>query len=171
MNRFLMQTTAAAAALTMLAAPSFASDTPTVREVNVTAQVTNLDENAKAFYPNIAHDILEKIVEEMPLTGDNQGYVVNVEIQHMSLNGGALAADTHEFNQMEGVMSVTAPDTNAGEMSFPIKIVAQSPDIATPAGYVTVAPSDTDFYTAMITGFAKAVAEHEPETMPAASSK
>ena len=171
MKRFLMNTAAVAATLGMLSVPAFAAGEPTVREVNVTAQVTNLDDSAKEYYPNIAHDILEKITEEMPLTTDNKGYVVNVEIQNMTLNGDKVLPASKEFNQLEGVMSIVGEGTNAGAQSYPIRVVAQSADVAAPEGFIAVTPSDNDFYTALITGFAKAVAEHEPEVLPSSVSK
>lgn len=171
MKRILMNTAAVAATLGMLSAPAWAAGEPTVREVNVTTQVTNLDDTAKEFYPNVAHDILEKITEEMPLTQDVKGYVVNVEIQNMSLNGDKVLPASKEFNQIEGVMSIVGEGTNASTESYPIRVVAQTAGVATPEGFIAVTPSDNDFYTALITGFAKAVAEREPEVLPSSVSK
>lgn len=166
------RTAVAIAALAVATTPVWAAGERTVKEVNVTAEVTHLTgSNAKQYYPDIANDILERIVEKMPLTDDTQGYVVNVNIQNMSLDGDTMLPDSREFNRLEGVMSVIAPDTNAGSESYPIRIVAQSAESAVPDGYVAVSPSNNDFYVAMIDGFAEQVAMHEPETMPQAASK
>lgn len=171
MNSLFKLTTAALASIAVLSSPVWAADASTVKEVNVTAEVTKLDAKAQEYYPNIAHDILAKIVEKMPLTDDPQGYVVNVNIQHMSLDGDTVLPDSREFNRLEGVMSVISPDTNAGAESYPIRIAAHSADSAVPDGYVTVEPSNNDFYFALVDGFAQQVAMHEPETMREASSK
>ena len=171
MNRFIKLTTAATAALALLSAPALAASEPTVKEVNVTAQVTNLDSNAQEFYPNIAHDILTEITNIMPLTHDQQGFVIDVVVQNVSLDGNSVLPDSREFNQIEGVMSIRAQDTNANSESFPIKVVAQGAGVATPEGFAVVEPSTTDFYQALIAGFAREVAERETEVMPMASSK
>ena len=172
MKTLFMRTTAVAAALAMLSAPAWASGEPTVKEINVNAELNSLtDSNARAYYPDVAHDILEKIVDKLPMTNDPQGYVVTVNIQRMSLDGDTMLPDSREFNQIEGVMSVLAPDTNANTESYPIRVYARSADHAVPAGYAVIEPSSDDFYQAMIDGFATEVADKAPDVMREASSK
>ena len=172
MTNLLMRTTAAAAAaLALLAGSAWAAE-PTVKELNVTAEYTDLtDSNAKDYYPDISDDLLVAITDKMSLTDDPLGYVVNVNLQSVSLDGDTALPDSREFNTMEGVVSFISPQTDAPAEGYPIKVIAMSGDSQVPEGFIAVDPSVGDFYRAMVDGFANAVVEKMPEYLRDAGSK
>ena len=164
--------TATAVALGLsLAAPARAEDA-TVKDVSVNIDIdAATGANALTYYPEMADDLKRFIVAELPVSDDPNGYTVQVDVQSVTLNGDTMLPDSREFNQIEGVMSVLAPDTNANTESYPIRVYARSADHAVPAGYAVIEPSSDDFYQAMIDGFATEVADKAPDVMREASSK
>lgn len=171
MTRNFVLSAAATATAALLATQVWAAE-PTIKEVTVNTDYSSLKEsNAQSYYPELSQDLLEAILERISLTDEVEGYVIDVNIQSVSLDGDTMLPDSAEFNQMEGVMSLQSPMTNANTESYPIKIKAHSAEAAVPEGYVGVAPSTDDFYNAMIAGFADVVAEELPERMRESGSK
>ena len=171
MTRNFALSAATAAAATLLASQVWAAE-PTVKELTVTTDYTSLEEtNAKSYYPDLSGDLLEAILERVPLTDETEGYDVNVTLQSVSLDGDTMLPDSAEFNQMEGTVSLISPLTDANTESYKVQIKAETADSAIPAGYIGVAPSTGDFYRAMIEGFADEVADQMPEHLRNSASK
>jgi len=168
MKRIILGTVAA---VSLMAGPALAAE-PTVRELTVTADMADLETaNASRYYPHISGDLSAAIYDRVTLDDDPNGYVVDVKLGSVSLDGDTNLPDTAEFNQMEGVVTISSPNTNAPLVSYPVQIVANSGGAAVPAGYVAVNPSTDDFYTAMLNGFAEVVSEKMPEAMREAGSR
>ena len=110
MKRIILGTVAA---VSLMAGPALAAE-PTVRELTVTADMADLETaNASRYYPQISGDLSAAIYDRVTLDDDPNGYVVDVKLGSVSLDGDTNLPDTAEFNQMEGVVTISSPNTNA----------------------------------------------------------
>ncbi|WP_109464453.1 hypothetical protein [Albibacillus kandeliae] len=172
MKKVLLQTTAAIFATAALAAPVFAASQAPIHEVSVTTDYSGLeDSNAKDFYPTISEDLMTAIAERIQMSDDPTGYTIDVTIQSVNLDGETVLPENKEFNSIDGVMNISAPDAKGATNAIPIKVRATTVDGTVPEGYSAVAPSDSDFYQAMIQGYADAVVEKLPDIPTGTASK
>ena len=163
---------AAAFGVALLSSQALWAEEATVKEVDVDVEIQAAEgSNALNFYPNVEDDLKRAVVAKLPVENDPNGYVVDVVLQKISLDGDTVLPDSMEFNQMEGVIVITSPLTGAAPQSVPVKLAATSADGLVPEGYVAVSPSTDDFYAAMVETFASVVAERVPEFMRNAASK
>ncbi len=144
-----------------LAGAVSAQDAVKVSKIDVAASYSAAqDSNAADVFPEIATDIQAAIAERVPTSSDAADPMVRVDIRKVALDGDTMMVpDSAEFNELEGVVDISSENGTLGDLSFPINIAAYTAERAVPEGYVAVAPSDTDFYNAMISGFADTVAE------------
>lgn len=117
------------------------------------------DANAAMFFPEIAADVAAAISAGVMTSDDMEDAKIKVDIRKVALDGDTILPDDAEFNQMEGVAVITSPKGTPGELTFPVRISAQSGDLPVADGFIAVTPSETDFYNAMVLGFANTVIE------------
>ena len=115
--------------------------------------------NALALYPTLNTDLQAAIAQRV--TGGQAVHdpVVEVSIRKVALDGDTLLPDSKEFNQLEGVVSLSGETGTLSGFSFPVKVSAVSGSSAVPEGYIAVSPSAGQFYVAMVEKFADTVAE------------
>ncbi len=131
-----------------------------VSVIDVDASMTAaVGSNAIGFYPDITKDIQTAVASRVTMSDDAADPEIRIDIRKIALNGAAVLPDTKEFNELEGVVSLTGPQGEDGSYSFPINIAAYTGDQIIPEGYIAVAPSEQDFYNAMVNSFADSVAE------------
>jgi hypothetical protein len=137
-----------------------------VRDINVTVDFdTAVGANALGYYPDIATDLTRMIADELPITGETDGYSINVTLESMTLDGDTVLPDNREFNRLSGVAHVTGPGANGGTEAIPISLVAATADDVGPPDVVKVDPDTEDFYIAMLAGFAEYLAQNVPQEM------
>lgn len=171
MSYHLRNTLTAVAAVVALGTAAYA-DEATVKEVTVHTDYTSLaDANAKDYYPTISDDLMAAIANKIQIIEAPEGYVLDVNVQKVSLDGDTILPDSAEFNEMEGVATLTSPLTNANSESYPIMIKAMSAGGVVADGVTVIQPSETDFYNAMVDGFADAIVDKLPENLRNSSSK
>lgn len=152
-------TLAATVSAIALAGATTASTMPDVSEIDVTASYDAAqDTNAADLFPEITNDIKLAIAERVPQSNDAADPIINVDIRKIALNGDTMLPNSAEFNELEGVVSIST-ESGVGGQSFPVNITAVMDETAIPAGYVAVPPSLDDFYGAMVAGFADNVAD------------
>ncbi|MGR3321222.1 MAG: hypothetical protein ACU0DK_04745 [Pseudooceanicola sp.] len=144
----------------MAAAPVLAVDEPfPVSGVEVTTDLDNVDvSNVNAFYPEMNAD-LEKLIWaqiENPQTDGSKGFNIDVKLTEVALDGGQLGAEG-EFNTLDGVVTYRFDDAPQPSGTFPIEVRSGAGDA--PVGVIVVAPSEADYYSAMLTAFATAVSD------------
>lgn len=138
----LLRSSAIAAALAMTTPLMLSAADATVKEITVSAgPATAEGMNAMTYYPEMEADLQQAIAERVPLSDEPNGYVVQVSLDKVALNGE----------------------------TYPVNLQAESAGPA-PEGFVTINPGPDEFYVAMIVAFADVVAERLPEYMPDASA-
>ena len=151
--------TLAATVSVIAVAGATAATMPEVSTIEVTASYDAAqDTNAEALFPEISSDIELAIAELVPQSDDAADPVIRVEIRKIALNGDTILPDSAEFNELEGIVSISTESGN-GSQTFPVAITAVMDETAVPAGYVAIPPSLDDFYVGMVAGFAQNVAE------------
>ena len=159
----LLCTTAVAVGLAV-AAPSV--EAGTVRDINVTVGFDTVSgANAHVHYPDIAGDLTRLIADELPVTGDADGYAIDVTLESMTLDGDTALPDSREFNRLSGLVQVTGPGAGGPTESFPINLAASTAEDVGPPDEVRIDPGSDDFYIAMLAGFAEYVAQNVPQDL------
>ncbi len=131
-----------------------------ISEITVKSSVSaEAESNGLELYPNLAEDIRAQVAERVPMSSDGADPQIQIDLRKIALNGATMLPDSKEFNQLEGVVDITSPTGNNAGFSFPVKVTAESGDGIVPVGYVTVLPSDAEFYVALVSTFADVVAE------------
>ena len=173
MKSMFVRTMAASAVAAIVAGADWAqSQDGVVKELTVNSEYTALkDSNAQEYFPTLATDLMTSIADKIAMTTEDAGYVVEVNLQEVRMDDSAMLPESREFNQMDGVVSITSPQADAGAESYPVKIVAMDPAGTVPEGYIAVSPSSDDFYRAMIEGYANAVVDVLPEDIPNSVAK
>ncbi|THH38376.1 hypothetical protein E4Z66_02050 [Aliishimia ponticola] len=117
------------------------------------------DSNALKMFPDIENDVQKAIAQRVATSDNANDPEISVDIRKIALDGDTYLPDSAEFNEIEGVVNITAPNGATGGRSFPISIAARSGDEAMPAGVIVIPPSDREFYQAMVNAFADGVAD------------
>ena len=137
-----------------------AQDELRISEIAVESSVAAAaDSNGLEFYPDLAEDIRAEVAERVALSSDGADPQIRIDLRKIALNGATMLPESKEFNQLEGVVDITSPTGENAGYSFPVKVTAESGDGIVPEGYVTVPPSDQEFYVALVSTFADIVAE------------
>ncbi|MFK7881906.1 hypothetical protein [Roseobacter sp.] len=118
------------------------------------------DSNALDLYPTIEGDLTRAILERVNTTNDPAGPTISIKIKRVSLDGDTILPDSAEFNELEGFLSYQG---GSREVVETIKLSAYADTQSVPDGYISVPPSNEDFYQAMLTTFADRVIELVPE--------
>ena len=152
---------AASVSVAALATAAYAQDgSPSYSEIEVTASFSEVDDsNAMEIFPDIENDLRAAISEKLPRSDDAADPIISVDVRSIALNGNPLMTSTEGFNEIEGVVSISDPNTRVVGTSFPVNIAAYPAEQTVPEGYIAVAPSADDFYRVMIDGFAETVAD------------
>lgn len=150
---------AAGVSLFALSSYATAAELPPISEIEVgTTYAAATDTNALEKFPEIATDLQAAIAERVPTSTDAGDPRIDVDVRKISLNGDMMLNDAGEFNEIEGVVSITDPSTSSGNRSFPVSIAALAADTPVPEGTYVIEPSTEDFYNVMIAAFADRVA-------------
>jgi hypothetical protein len=161
---FRLPSFAAVAVAGALAASAVAAGT--VRDINVTVGFdTAAGANALGHYPDIAADLTGLIADELPVSGEAEGYTIDVTLESMTLDGDTALPDSREFNRLSGVVHVTGPGADGPTESFPINLAASTAEEVGAPDELRIDPGNEDFYIAMLAGFAEYVAQNVPQDL------
>ncbi|MGX0978252.1 hypothetical protein ACSSVY_003992 [Roseovarius sp. MBR-51] len=134
------------------------------------------DSNVLKYWPTLEADLATAIASKVTVEDSADAPRVVVEINKVAIDGSTLLPDTGEFNQLEGTIStfegindavsVSAdslenPDEQIG--SYALQMSAVSGDAPAPEGWVTIEPSQDDFYNALVDAYAATVVERLDE--------
>ncbi|WP_088625245.1 hypothetical protein [Oceanicola sp. 22II-s10i] len=150
-----------------LSAPAYALNEPLpVSNVKVDTALEGVNApDVLGIYPKINEDLTAAIWERMenPMSGSADGYDIDVRVTNMMLDDAPMGPDG-QFNTLEGIVAYTKPLEAAPVHSVPVTIRATSG--AVPPGVIAIAPSEGDFYAAMIGAFAKTVEDQMVNLRP-----
>lgn len=173
----LLQTTAQTTALCLgvaLAAPAAHAETM-VSDVEVRTDLSDFaDSNALDYWPDLAEDLGKAIIERVELSGDAQYPSIVVEVSKIAVDGNPVLPASGEFNQLIGIVQVFAGDSAQTEapgdrgteepiQNYPLLLHAVAGEAASGEDWITIPPSQDDFYNAMIDAFAVEVVENLDE--------
>lgn len=171
----LFHTTAICSVFALAAAGPLAALDKTLSGVEVTSDLSAYEENnVLKFWPTLSEDLATAIVSKLNVDEKSDAPRIEVEINKVSIDGDTVLPDSGEFNTLEGTVttheggnataSVSQDETqNALIGSYPLRMTAVSADSEVPEGWVTVAPSQDDFYNALIDGYATTIVERIEE--------
>ena len=160
LNNFKTHALAAGVSTMALAGAAFADEEIRISAIDVESSVSaSVESNGMEYYPNLVEDIRTEVAERVAMSSDGSDPRIKIDIRKIALNGTTMLPDSKEFNQLEGVVDITSPTGDSAGYSFPVKVTAQSGDEILPEGYVTVQPTETEFYVALVSTFADVVAE------------
>lgn len=152
---------AAAAGLTLLTAmPGLALDRPF--PVSGVAVATDLDgvsvSDVNNFYPAFNEDLEKAIWASLdnPDTAGGRGFQIDVKVTTIALDGSTLGPNG-EFNTLDGIVTYTFDGSDQPSGTFPLEVRATAGASDAPMGAIVVAPSEADYYQAMVMGFANGV--------------
>ncbi len=152
-----LATTVSLAALTTAA---HADEPVAFSVINVEASMSAAENsNAMDVFPDIVTDLQTAIASRVETSDDGSDPTIRVDVRKIALNGDPMLTGDNQFNQMEGVVSIAGDNNEIGAQSFEVNVSASAPDQTVPEGYIAIAPSEGDFYAAMIDGFAGLIAE------------
>lgn len=155
----ILKTTALAGVLAMSAAVPAAMALD-VEDINVDMQrVAVQDGGAGNFYSSIGTDLADAIAEVTTAGSGDDAVDVNVSIRKISLDGSPIGPNAPEFNEMDGVVSITKKDGGDAIISYPVRLAAYADDRPMPEGFISIAPSDEDYYISLLSAFAQETAQ------------
>ncbi len=171
----LFRTTALCTGMALIAAgPLFAME-KTLSGVEVKADLSAYeDNNVLKFWPTLEDDITTAIASQVTIDDGADSPRISVEISKVAIDGNTVLPDSGVFNQLEGTVS-TYEGTNSVTSvsraesqdkaigSYALRMSAVSGDQEVPEGWVAVAPSQDDFYNALINAYATAIVERIEE--------
>lgn len=167
----LLQTTALCTAMALIAAGPLAAMEKTVSGVAVKANLTAYeDNNVLKFWPTMEEDITTAIASQVTVDDRADAPRISVEINKVAIDGKTSLSGSGEFNQLEGTVTTHAGNNNVDAVSkgqtqdaligsYALRMSAVSGEQVVPEGWVTVAPSQDDFYNALINAYATAIVE------------
>lgn len=154
-TRFHNRTAAAIIALGSFAFPAFALDVSDV-QVGFNRNAI-LGSEALPFYDKLSADLASSIQSMATMTGDKDAVEIDVSINKLSLDGTPISLDSTDFNELDGVVSFHSQYDDSAILSYPIRLAAYADTSRLiPEGFIAVAPTDNDYYVALIAAFAEA---------------
>lgn len=170
----LLWTTALCTGLALAAAGPLAALDKTLAGVNVTADLSAYeDNNVLKFWPTLSDDITTAIASKLTIEHGADAPRIMVTINKVAIDGDTMLPESGEFNQLEGTVTMRGgqsarsdsegQDTDAVIGSYALKVTAISGDQEVPEGWIAVAPSQEDFYDALIDAFATSIVERIEE--------
>lgn len=170
-------------AMAALPMTAFAQDTgsPSIGQIEVTADFSSVDgANAAEYYPDLADDLEQALGQSLQpfMTGASDGQRVIVLVSEVSVDGNPVLTGQNA-NRLSGTMFIetaqtaTRPDSSGGEVpdTESITVVATS-DPASSATVVAggpvyvVQPTSDNYYDALVAGFAAVAAERIEAIVP-----
>ncbi len=141
--------------------------------VDVEADLSAFEQsNALDYWPTLERDLSAAIAERVDIRAGEDAPALRVEINKVAIDGNVVLPATGEFNEIVGTIAVIddgvptssnneVASQNIPEQSFALRVYAQLEEGQTPPeGYILVAPSKDDFYTALVDAYAKEVVEY-----------
>lgn len=167
----LLWTTALCTGLAFAVAGPLAAMEKTVSGVEVKADLSAyVDNNVLKYWPTLEEDITTAIASKLTVDDAADAPRISVEINKVAIDGSTVLPDSGEFNQLEGTITThsginsvdalakgAAADKLIG--SYPLQMTAVTGTTSVPEGWVTVEPSQEDFYNALINAYATAIVE------------
>jgi hypothetical protein len=151
---------ATSVSIAALSTAAYANEEIAFSEIKVEA-VLDAAENTNALevFPEIVTD-LEQAIASRVKTGSDAGLpTIKIDVRQISLNGNPMLTSIEGFNEISGVVAISDDNNSIGAQSFAVNVAAYPAEQVIPEGYVVVAPSEEDFYNAMILGFADVVVQ------------
>lgn len=162
--------------MTLAAAGPLSAADKTLSGVEVDANLSAIEgNNALDYWPTLEDDIAKAIAEKVTVDDEADAPRLAVEINKVAIDGDTVLPDTGEFNELHGTVTtftglndpVTGavteperePDPDALLGSYALQLTATADESAVPEGWVRIAPSQDDFYNALVDGYATAVVE------------
>ncbi|MGR3548382.1 MAG: hypothetical protein ACU0CB_15655 [Roseovarius sp.] len=169
----LLLSTALCTGLTLTAVSPVAAMEKTLSGLDVTVDLSAYEgNNVLKYWPTLEADLATAIASKVTLDDAADAPRIVVEINKVAIDGDTILPDTGEFNQLEGTVStfeglndavaVSAdrledPDEQIG--SYALQMTAVAGETPAPEGWVTITPSQDDFYAALVDAYATTVVE------------
>jgi len=156
-KRIALATSVSLAALSTVAS---ANEEIIFSEINVSAAMGAAENtNALDVFPEIVTDLEQAIASRVQTGSDASLPTIKIDIREISLNGNPMLTSLEGFNEISGVVAIADDNNSIGAQSFAVNVAAYPADQIAPEGFITVPPSEGDFYSAMIEGFADTVVQ------------
>ena len=132
-----------------------------VSEVRVEAELTDAAEaNALSRWPTIEQDLEAAIISKLEDMRSDDGWIVQVKLNEVSLSGAKLLPEDGEFNTLDGWIFAFPDDTRERNEEKKVRITAVTGDAEVPENTVMlILPTEQQFYDAMLDAFAENVVE------------
>lgn len=160
----LLQTTALCLGVALAAPAAFAA--PAISDVEVKVELGDYaNSNALDYWPSLAEDLGKAIIERVDLTTEVKDPSITVHISKVAVDDNPVLTDDGRFNQLIGVVQVAPGETaltteknKLGEVelvqNYPLLMHAVAGEADAGEGWITIPPSQDDFYNAMVNAFA-----------------
>lgn len=135
---------------------AFAQDLPQIAKGDVRVELSDVNANALQYWPNIEEDLeaaLNREILPYAVPEGAEGYEIVINLSEISIDGSALLGNEGEFNTLEGWVYIREPGNDQPVEDFGLTMTAKTGAVA-PGTRVVIAPSDTDFYEALLQRFA-----------------
>jgi len=171
----LLKTTALCSILALVAAGPLAALEKTVSGLEVTSNLTAYeDNNVLKFWPSLDEDLATAIASKLTVDDKADAPRISVEINKVAIDGDTVLPDSGEFNQLEGTVTthqginsaVSSSETGTADGmsgSYALRMTATSAEREVPDDWVIVAPSQENFYNALVDAYATNIVERIEE--------
>lgn len=171
----LLKITTLCSVFALSAAGPLAAMDKTLSGIEVKANLTAYeDNNVLKFWPTLEEDITTAIASQVTVNDGADAPRISVEINKVAIDGDTILPDSGEFNQLEGTVTTHEGNNNVDSVSkgqtqdaligsYALRMSAVSGEREMPRGWVVVAPSQDDFYNALIDAYASAIVERIEE--------
>ena len=167
----LLKTTALCSAFVLAAAGPLTALEKTLSGLEVTSTLSAYEENnVLKFWPTLDEDLATAIASKLTIDDKADAPRISVQINNVAINGNPVLTDSGEFNQLEGTVTTYAGtnssvavakgashDAQIGSYALRMQAVSGEPQV--PDDWVIVAPSQDDFYNALIDAYATRIVE------------
>ena len=170
-----LKITALCSVVALSAAGPLAASEKILSAVEVTSSLASYEEtNVLKFWPTLDEDLATAIASKLTIDDKADAPRISVEINKVAIDGDTVLPDSGEFNQIEGTVtthkgindtvSATSDEAQDGlSGSYALRMTAVTAETEVPDGWVTVAPSQEDFYNALIDAYATTIVERIEE--------
>lgn len=143
----------------------------TISGVEVSSALSSYEKtNVHKFWPTLNEDLATAISAKLNVDDEADAPRLSVEINKVSIDGDTILPDSGEFNTLEGTITTHAGinDPNATDKtgggdaqtgSYALRMTAVSGESNMPEDWVVVAPSQEDFYKALVDAYATTIVE------------
>tara|TARA_R100000935_G_C2821308_1_gene159928 strand:+ start:797 stop:1318 length:522 start_codon:yes stop_codon:yes gene_type:complete len=171
----LLHTTALCCVFALAAAGPLAAAGKTLSGVAVSSDLSAYeDNNVLKYWPTLEEDIATAIASKLTVDDSADAPRISVEINKVAIDGDTKLPDSGEFNQLEGTVTTHEGNNNVNSVSkgqtrdaligsYALRMTAISGERVVPDDWVLVAPSQEDFYNALINAYATTIVERIAE--------